>query len=114
MLFHQVQQLGVHEGFAAQKAEKTVAVGLGLIDEAMKPLQFNAFSWRFHIHPAPLTTQIAAVEDTQVEKGWEIDTLLGPSLESLHRKHAFEPEKRGEFPQGLGIGRAQYTHGESG
>ena len=26
----------MHEGFAAQKAEKTVAVGLGLIDEAMQ------------------------------------------------------------------------------
>src|SRR5262249_22797407 len=90
----QVEQLRVHERLASQNAEERVAMALGVGDRAIERAEVNGVLF-FHVHPATLTTQVARVDDRDVEKRRKILAALDAPLEFLNRQHSLHPEVPG-------------------
>ena len=96
----QVEQLRVHERFAAQNAEKSVPVPFGIGDGAVQRMEIDAVSL-LDIHPAALATQIARIEDGEVKERRKIFAALDAPLELFHRQHPLHaevPEKLRDAP----------------
>ncbi len=94
-----IEQLRMHERLAAQDTEIAIAVLLCVLHDPVHVRQRDPLSWRFHVHPAALAAQVAAVGDRDVEEGREGDALLEPRLELLDRAHALVAEVVADFPE---------------
>src|SRR5216117_971787 len=67
MRAQQLEQLRMHEWFAAQDPKEGVPVRFGVGHGALEGLQIDGVLL-FHIHPATLATEIARVQDREVEE----------------------------------------------
>ena len=92
-------QIGVHEGLAAQESEEAVSVLLGVIDQRIHVVETDHMLRFVDVHPAALTPKIAAIGNRNIEERREGDPLLEAFLKPLDRPHALVPEVVGEFPQ---------------
>ena len=99
MLRQKIEQTGVQKGFAAQHPEKAVAVFPGVVHQPVQFIQFDHVPRRFHIDPAALAAEIAAVDDAEVKEGGENDPFFQALLEEHHRPRAFESEIPGHGGQ---------------
>ena len=103
----------MHEGLATQDAKKTVAMLFGIRDEIMEVLTAEHLSRRFHIDPASLAAQIAAIQDGDIKKRRQILAVLQPAFEFLDREHPLPAEIPGELPNQALIRAAQDPYGQS-
>jgi hypothetical protein len=62
VLGQDVEQLGVHEGLAAENAEEGVAHLLGFADHAVHRRRVDGLLLGRHIDPASLAAEIATVD----------------------------------------------------
>ena len=100
----QVEQLGVHEGLAAEDAEEGVPVGLGVVDGGVERIEVNGDALGGDIHPAALAAQVAGVQDGEVEKRREELAVLNPLFEELDGADAFVTEVPKKFPEAPRVG----------
>ena len=99
MLGEDVEQALVHEGFAAEDAEKAVAGLAGLADEPVQMIRLDLLLFRRHIHPAALTAEVAGIQNRYVEERREIFAALQPGLKPLHTPHAAPTKVVGKLPE---------------
>src|SRR3989449_2091220 len=109
----QVEQLRVHERFAAEDAEERVPVPFGVGDGAIERVQVDGVLL-LHIHPAALATEVARVDDGKIEERGEVFAALDAPLELLDRQHPLHAEVPDKLPQATLVGRAQDAAGKSG
>ena len=102
----QIEQLRVHERFAAEDAEERVPVPFGVGDGAIERVQVNGVLL-LHIHPAALATEVARVDDGKIEERGEVFAALDAPLELLDRQHPLHAEVPGELPQATLVGCAE-------
>ena len=76
MLRQEVEEAGVEEGLAAEHSEEAVPMGAGIIDEAVQLVEFDHIARGVDVYPAPLTAEIAAIDDAEVEEWWKDDAPL--------------------------------------
>jgi hypothetical protein len=107
-----IEQLRVHERFAAEQAEEGVAVRLRVADEAIHRIEIEGGALGFDIHPATLAAQVAGVDDRDVEERREVLAVAQPPLEALDGEHPFHPEIPEELPDAFRVGGAQGAKGE--
>ena len=81
-----VEELRVHEGFAADETEEIVAHFLRFVDQLVHGLKVDRLLLRGDIDPAALTSQIATVDDRDVQEGRKDDALLEPRPLPLQRR----------------------------
>src|SRR5687767_14882529 len=101
----EIKQFGMHEWLAAKDAKERIAVPLGVGDRAIQRFKINRVLL-LHVHPATLATEVAGVEDREVQERRKIIATANAPFELLHRKHAFDAEVPGEFPKQPRIGSA--------
>ncbi len=103
-------QVRMHEGFTAEDAEEAVAVLLRTRDQPIHFLEGDLRLRSSDVDPATGATQVAAVDDRDVEEGREDFALLQALLEAVDREHPLEAEVVGKLPQETGIRRAHHAH----
>jgi hypothetical protein len=107
-----LHQLRMHERLAAENAKVSIPMLLGVIDQLVPLIQIDHLPRRFHIHPAPLAAQLAAVDDRNKQKRREMDAVFEAFFEFLHGAHALVAEIKGELPEKPFIGFFQHALGE--
>src|SRR5207244_277709 len=68
-------------------------------NRAIQSFEINHLALGFDIHPATLATQIATVDDRNIEERRKIFAALDAPFEFLDREHAFHAEIPCELPQ---------------
>lgn len=107
MLRDQIEQLGMHEGLAAEDAEEAVAVRFGIVDRAIERIEIDGIARGFHIDPATLATEVATVEDGEVKEGRKVSAFLHPLFEEHDRARSLVPEVPGHLGEAFGIDGAE-------
>ena len=114
-----IEQLRVHEGFAAENAEKRIAVLFCLSDRPIESLQFDGIPL-LHVHPTALAAQIAGIDDRQIEERRKKLAPFDAAFEPFDREHSFDTEVPCEFPERTELGRLEdandegWKHGDQG
>ncbi len=97
MLLQNIEQSLIHEGFAAEDAEETVAGFIGFAEQAIQIFGGNLFLFGGDVHPTALATEVAAIEHGDVEERGKVFTLFHPLLVFLNGPHAAPAEIVGEL-----------------
>ena len=92
------QELGVHEGFAAENPEEGVAHLFGFLNEPGHGFDVDFFLFGGDINPAALAAQVAAVNDRDIEEGREEFTPFEAFFMFVNGKSAFEAKVVSQFP----------------
>jgi hypothetical protein len=89
----------VHERLAAEDAEKGIPVRFRVIDNLVEVFEVDLDLRFIHVDPAPLTAEVAAVEDGDVNERREIDPFFHSFLKEIHGADAFDPEVPHKLPE---------------
>src|SRR5262249_53939157 len=113
MIGKHVQKMRVHERLAADDAEKDVTHLLAFVNELVKSFRLDDFLLGSHVHPTTLATQVATIDDGNVEE-WRGDIAsFEPLLVFLDGARSLPAHVPGQFPQGPLVGLEQKTFGKS-
>src|SRR5262245_36426594 len=97
----------MHERLAAKDAEENVAVSLGVVDETIHRIQIDVLTRRFHINPAALATQVATVNDRDIEERRKVFAATDSLLELLDREHSLDAKIPRKFPEAPHVSGSQ-------
>jgi hypothetical protein len=114
MLAQDLQQLRVHERLSAEDPEKAVAAALRVTDHPPHGGGVDHVPRAVDFDPAALASQVAAVDDREIQEWREMLPVFQPFLELLNRAHPFVAEVVREFPEQARIGFSHHPHGELG
>jgi hypothetical protein len=87
MLSQKLEEFGIHERLPSQDPEKPVPVGFGLVHHLVEIIEFDLHLRFIDIDPTSLATEVAAVQNRDVEEGRKVFPLLESALKFLNRKH---------------------------
>ena len=110
----QVEQPRVEEWLASEQPEEDVAVGLGIADDRVKFLEGHHRPRRLHVDPAALTLEVAGVDDREMQKRREDDSLPLPRLEFFDGDQPLHAEIPAELPEAVGCHGRQHVAGHLG
>ncbi len=106
--FENIEKVRMHEGFATEDTEVTVAVGFGVSNQSVQVIFADHLSRRSDIDPAALATELATVDDGDEQEWWEVDSLFESLLELLNGTHSFVSEVVSELPKESFIDRCDH------
>jgi len=108
-----LEQLRMHERFAAHDSEETVAGLFGLADQAVHRLGLDNLLLGRHIHPASLATKITTVDDRDVDERREELAAFHLAFKPFDRQHSLEAEVVCQLPQQTFVGFKQQPFGHA-
>jgi hypothetical protein len=107
-----VEQLGMHEGLAAEDAEERIPAPFGIVHDLVQLVEVERLARFVHIHPAALAAEIAGVQDGDVEEGREILPLLHALLVQHDRTRPLVAKIPADLRQTERIDSAEDAGGE--
>src|SRR5258708_7733396 len=100
----------MHERLTTKQTEESVSMFLCIGNGPIERLQIDRV-FLSNIHPATLATEVAGVDDGDIEEWGEVFAPFDTALELLHRTHALKPKVPEKLPDAAlvsGAERAKY------
>ena len=98
MTFENFQELGMHERFPAENPEEGIPHFLRFLNEPGHGFDIDLFLLGSDINPAALATQVAAVDDRDIQERGEEFSPFEAFFVLVNRQGAFEAKVVSQFP----------------
>src|SRR5262245_19060974 len=103
----------MHERLAAEDGKERITHLLGFANHPVHRVRFDPFLLRRDVYPATLTSQVAAIDDRNVQEGRKELAAFEPAFVLLNRPHTLPAHVPHELPDQTLVGLKQQSLSEA-